>query len=371
LPVGQKSNNKIMDQPASTPKRCKRGKYPALFLTALPIVPLIALLTFPPISFADADDDDEPTPQLAPRQAESPEAAVRLTERQQQAAGLAIRALEPLSIRPEAVAYGKVLDLQPLLELRTRYRAALAEAEIAAASLDLARKNRLRAATLHREDIIAGRELAQVEAQYRTDQARDDSAHRLLREIRQQAQQGWGNELMRLALDGDAPLFEELVNRRRVLLLITLPAGYPPPERDAILFVARDHDRTGARRADPIAAAPLTDDLVQGETFFFHAAADRLRAGMRVSAWAPLAGETRNGVAVPLSAVVWQDGKPWVYRQTDATGFVRAEIAEYREYGGAWFVSRGLAPGDRIVVTGGQTLLSEELRRQIPDEADD
>jgi hypothetical protein len=60
-----------------------------------------------------------------------------------------------------------------------------------------------------------------------------------------------------------------------------------------------------------------------------------------------------------------------VYVQLDDERFVRRALASYRENGDEWFVSGALDPGDRIVVTGAQMLLSEELRSQIPEERDD
>ena len=343
---------------------------PVTLLRRLKLLALAGLILFPLISPAD-EDDDAPSPPPASRREStaSPlaEPAVRLSDAQQKISGLALQTLKPATISPEFAAYGKVLDIQPLLELRTRYRAALSEAAVSEASLGLARKNKQRLTALHKEDIIAERELVHAEALFRGDQAKDDAARRMIQEIRGQARQSWGEALTRLALDGDNPVFEDLVARRRVLLLIVLPAGSSLPEQ-ATLYVARDHDRAAARRAEWISVAPVTDDLVQGETFFFHTEASRLRAGMRVNAWAPLEGESQEGVVVPLSAVVWQDGKPWVYRQSGAETYVRIELSDHREYGGGWFVSRGLAAGDKIVVTGGQMLLSEELRGQIPDD---
>ncbi len=92
---------------------------------------------------------------------------------------------------------------------------------------------------------------------------------------------------------------------------------------------------------------------------------------MRLDAWIPQAGIATSGVAIPLSAVVWFNGKPWVYLKADAQTFSRHPVTEHVEYGDAWFVSQGFRAGDEVVVTGGQLLLSEEFRRQIPAEGDD
>lgn len=327
---------------------------------------------------AVGDDDDGVE---APREAAASSAkpvvsavksgAVHLTPEQQQAAGLVVEPLRAVTFRPEVLAFGKVLDIHPLLELRIRYRVARAEAEAAAAALALARKNRDRLSVLHRAEIVAGRELAQAEAQWQSDRARSEAAGRLPEEIRREAEHGFGIPLAHLALDGEAALFDDLAAHRRYLLRIALPAGYSLPSHDTALFIAREHDRAHAAEARLISPAPTADELVQGETWFFHTAAAGLRAGMRVNAWVPLSGEKQDGVAIPLSAVVWHAGKPWVYWRTGDADFTRREVTGYREYGGGWFVEQGFGAGEGIVVTGGQTLLSEEFRSRIPDEDDD
>lgn len=296
---------------------------------------------------------------------------VRLAPSQQQAGGLILEPLRALAFQPEGAAYGKVLDIQPLLMLRTRYRAARAEAGVAAAALDLAEKNRARLRALHRAEIVAGREWIQAEAQWRSDRARTEAAQRLPEEIRQEAEHAFGSPLAHLALDGEASLFDDLAAHRRFLIRVTLPAGKSWPSSPGPVFVAAGDGRSRATRAEPISPAPGTDEWLQGETWFFQAAGGHLRSGMRVDAWVPLGGQKLDGVAIPLSAVVWHAGKPWVYRQIGEGEFARTEVAGYREYGDGWFVDRGFEAGTKIVTTGGQMLLSEEFRRRIPDEDDE
>lgn len=295
---------------------------------------------------------------------------VRLTAKQQAAAGLVSQPLRAETRQIETTSFGKVLDIQPLLDLRARMRAAQADAEVALAALRLAERNRNRIQSLFQADILAGRELAQAEAQWQSDRAREEAARRHIEAIRREARHLWGEELARLALDGHAVLLEDLANHRRVLLQITLPAGAYLPRQGSGVFVARDYDREKAVRAQLISAAPRTDELVQGETWFFHAPAEHLRAGMRINVWAS-GGEPRHGVTLPASAIVWHAGRAWVYRDDSAGAYTRLPVEAQQYTGETLFIDSGLAPGARIVVTGSQTLLSEEYRRQIPAEDDD
>ena len=68
---------------------------------------------------------------------------------------------------------------------------------------------------------------------------------------------------------------------------------------------------------------------------------------------------------VPDAAVVRSDERAWIYLQSDETKFVRREIALDQPATNGWFVVRGTAPGDRVVTTGAQMLLSEERKTQI------
>jgi len=61
---------------------------------------------------------------------------------------------------------------------------------------------------------------------------------------------------------------------------------------------------------------------------------------------------SESKVVVPSSAVVWHEGKPWVYVQMSPNTFVRRERGNARV-------------GERVVVTGAEILLSEEIKSQI------
>ncbi len=258
---------------------------------------------------------------------------------------------------------------QPCSISAARLRTATVDVAVASTALHLAEKNRARIQALHDAEIIAGRELSQVAAQWQSDRTREEAARRHVEEIHREARHLWGDELAHLALDRHAQLLDGLANHRRVLLQITLPSGVSLPGQDATLFVARDFDRAKAIRAELISAAPRTDDLVQGETWFFHAAAEYLRAGMRVNAWVPRAGKC-HGLALPVSAIVWHAGRSWVYREDGEGSYTRLPVAGPLTGDPQLFIDTCLAPGMRVAVTGAQTLLSEEFRGHIPSDDD-
>jgi hypothetical protein len=297
--------------------------------------------------------------------------ALTLTPEQQRQTGLRTERLRSVALRPESRAYGRVVDIQPLLELRARYRTAQSELTIAEAALRVAQKNHERLAHLHRESIVATRELIQAESVLAAERARREAARRQIADVREQALQVWGDVMFRKAIDSDSAGFDGLIDHTQILALIALPANQSLPEGARVIKIAPAGDRQQAEEARLVSPAPKTDETVQGETWFFSANTPKLRTGMRLDAWIPQAGDAIPGVALPLSAIVWHGGKPWVYLKTDEQSFSRRPVSEHRDYGDAWFVGTGFEPQQEIVVTGGQLLLSEELRRQLPQAEDD
>lgn len=298
-------------------------------------------------------------------------ALLRLSIERQRLGGIRVAALQGTVLNPEHAVQGKVVDISPLLELRTRYRAMLAEARIGESTLALAQKNRDRLARLSQESIIATKELVAAESTLAAETTRSATARHHLQEIREAAVHSWGTELFRLAIEEDSVLWDALLKRQKVLLLVALPANHALPLGTRTIHVARNRDRQHAAIAELLSAAPNTDLLVQGETYFFHVDAAHLRTGMRVDAWIPRGGSAARGVFLPASAIVWYGGLPWVYLQAGEETYRRVAITEYEEYGEGWFVRSGLRNGDQLVVAGAQLLLSEEMRGQIPREDDD
>jgi hypothetical protein len=76
-----------------------------------------------------------------------------------------------------------------------------------------------------------------------------------------------------------------------------------------------------------------------------------------------------TGVIIPRDAVVRLEGSGWVYQMNKGgESFTRRKIPLDRATDAGWFVTGSLKTDDYIVVTGAQTLLSEELKAALsPD----
>lgn len=122
--------------------------------------------------------------------------------------------------------------------------------------------------------------------------------------------------------------------------------------------------------ATRVAATPAIDPRIQGEAFWFRLQGSRfgLRPGVAVTAYFSVPGERSTGVIVPQSAIVRYQGLGFAYIQTSADRFVRKQISFDHPNGNGFFTTENFHPGDRVVVAGAQSLLSEQLKSQIGEE---
>jgi hypothetical protein len=118
--------------------------------------------------------------------------------------------------------------------------------------------------------------------------------------------------------------------------------------------------------------APTVDIRTLGQTLFIKLdnRETRLRPGGTVTAIVTPRTKPDPGVIIPRDAVVWHDGKAWVYSEFAENQFKRREITTDRALNDGWFISAPLAPNDRIVTQGAQQLLSEEFKPIIPPNVD-
>jgi len=76
-------------------------------------------------------------------------------------------------------------------------------------------------------------------------------------------------------------------------------------------------------------------------------------------------GSMVDGTTVPAPAIVWWQGRAWIYVHTGAETFVRREIATDTPAPTGGYVVKGLPGNAELVTQGAQMLLSEEFRSQV------
>lgn len=291
-------------------------------------------------------------------------AALELNQATQNQAGIKTGVLALQHYLPTISASATVMDLQALIDLRTRLSRVHGQYQVAQASAAASQQEFERLRTLYRNGQNTSlKTLQAAEASWKADQARMDAAHAASRDIRHQAQQQWGKILSDWAFKNTPSPLTGLLDRQRILLRVSLPADEAlarPPAHIQITGFGESENQV----ADLISASPQSDPRIQGQTYFYQTAAGSLASGMRLKAWVALSGVPTQGVIIPSSAVVWYAGQPWVYVRLDPEHFVRRAISAPQSVPGGWFVSQGFQPGERVVVSGAQLLLSEEFKPQ-------
>lgn len=298
---------------------------------------------------------------------------VRLSAPSQLASGIALRPLEAAASEESVEAYGVVVNIQGLLDTRGRYLVALGEARARRAALAAAETEFKRMQLLFRDDRnVSEQALRNAEARFRSESAQLAAADAALGALDSALRSAWGDVIAVWAKNPDSAMVKSLLEQRTHLVLVAFPFDLPASALRAGVSIAPVTARDRLRPARHVSEAPQVEALLPGQTFFYLVEGADLRAGTRIVAHANAGGDRQRGVLLPRDAVVWHAGKAWAYVRRDEETFARYAVQATREIGHGWFNLEGdLKPGDEVVVSGAQLLLSEELKFQIRNENED
>ncbi|MCQ8180683.1 hypothetical protein NP603_06165 [Methylomonas sp. SURF-1] len=323
-------------------------------------------------SAATTDDDDAPAPRKnVPVPARPAGDTLTLDAAGQELAGIRSTPVKAARRQPEITAYGSVLNPEPLLAVRQQFLAASAQQAGARSRFSEAEHNLNRTRDLHRQDIVSTRRLQEQQAIRDADQANLAANSYQQQLIAANSRLTWGDTLTEWFTRPQHKAAAELLEHRAQLLQITLPAGSRLEPGIVRIQVDPAGQRQSALSAELISAAPQADPVTLGQRYFFKCGECRWPLGAHVTAWLPSGPAGESGVDLPQSALVWHMGQAWVFVKTDATHFSRRPLAAHAANGANYFVAEGLHPGEEIVTAGAQTLLSQMLKAQIPEEDDD
>lgn len=290
------------------------------------------------------------------------EAIITLDDETRKRMGLQTAELTAAQYAPEVSGYARIQDLSWIGTTITELQAARISVEAARQELD-----RLK---VLREQNNASEKALQLA---QTAMAREENNVRL---ILVKVQAAWGRKLADLigASSGrdtntaapPDPLALQLFGLERLLVR----ADFPPsattltPERDVKFFAI-------ATNATPITGkffdyAPTADPQTQTRGIFYVVdnSNHQFAPGMSLTAAAPTSEAARSGVLVPRDAILRAEGVDWVYLRVAPDKFTRREIKPDEITTQGWFVNAGLKPGDTVVTSAAQDLLSEELKEQ-------
>lgn len=285
-------------------------------------------------------------------------------------AGIETISLVETHFFPESKALAKVVDLRPMLALRAKYNQALAALNVAkvterAAAAELARLKLLAKGA----GSVATKNVHYAEADWQTAKAKLQGLNFDQQAIHDEALQTWGDVVTSWVLTENSKEWQRLLSRQDSLLLVTLPIDLSLGAEISFIRIARDGSRQQARKAYFVSPALATDQVIQGETYFFKTASGKLRTDMRLDAWLPQSTEPLTGVFIPEQAMTWHDGQAWAYVKVDDDLYQRVSLQSGLAASGGVFMTDEIHTGESLVMRGAQMLLSEEFRWQI--EGDD
>ncbi len=299
------------------------------------------------------------------------QATITLDTELQTSAGIKTQTLQSSQHNTEFNAHGKAINLHPLLALRNRYLLLLTEQNSARAHFKQAEQNINRQQELYTHGASSKRSLQEQEAQWHTSKAQTEASQYQHQAVIDEARLLWGKELTDWALSNHSTPLDAFLSRQKKLLQITLPTNKQLPDGVKTIYIEATGDRSKAVKAQLVSIATQTETLAQGESYYFETDAKNILTGMNVTAWIPEQENQQQGVVIPKSALLWHLDQALVYLKIDEETFKRQPISQYSTLAEGYFISGVLKDDDEIVTQGAQTLLSEELKGQIPKEDDD
>jgi len=277
---------------------------------------------------------------------DAPSLLLQLEPEAVESAGLELGSATASQLAPEVVAYGRVLDAVPVVEVVASWNAARAQFE-------RADKERRRVEELARgAENASARDLEAARAAASSARADADLAEARLVSV-----------LGASATDDPRllDLARKLALRSAALIRIDVPASSlrPEPERGARLT---SHPQSSTPLASEyLGVAPTSNPLLPGWGLLFYVPSDPPPAGTPVRARIRCVGDVAAGVDVPASALVRNAGELFVFAKRGEGSFERVLVVARSREDGSWFVERGLQPGEEVVVAGAQMLLSTQL----------
>lgn len=312
-----------------------------------------------------AEAEREAPVQAASRVAsENGETVLRFDAAAQKANGIVTTKLRQGKQSIEMPANGVVLQLQPLLDLKTSYNTAstdLVKAR-ATARASLAEYERLRQLNQDGKN-ASDRAVEAARAASESDAALAHNAEQSIAVLKSTTRLHWGS-VVTSWLEQGSPQFDALLAQRIFLLQVTV-TGTSAPKLAQVQYADGSHSSIHL-----VSALPQIDPRLQAPSFLYFAEAHPgLVPGINFAVFLP-SGPPRDGVIVPSDAIVWWQGKAWCYVEESAGKFVRKEVAASNPVSNGWFVTEGIDAQAQVVRSGAQALLSEEFRSQIQADQD-
>lgn len=327
---------------------------------------LILLFTLPVLVSCSKSQKNDPDDAPEAMAADSTSTiGVSLSSKVQKLEGIRAIRIPKKKIYRQVKAMGVVLSPHDLTTMRTKYQQEKALLKKLKAQLFVSQKEYNRISKLYKSQQASQKTFEAERAQWIADQSDYNDAKLSLNAMADSVQQEWGTVIANWVRKG-SPKLNRVINQESWIVLVT------PSENQAGNFKLKREIALGISKnrlysARFISRSPKLDQRMQTHGYFYltRNKSDNLAPDMNVIAWVPT-GKSSEGVAIPDSAVVWSQGMPWVYVQTDPGNFVRKSISTAKSFGSKWYDQKNITVSDRVVVSGAQFLLSQEMLSKMP-----
>ncbi len=263
------------------------------------------------------------------------------------------------SLSPETTAYASVITPAPLIEL-------FRQSESAQAAIDVTKQSVERAEKLFASgELVARKDLDALHAQ-----STQDAAAKQLNEDKIALE--WGARFSTMSDVDRGKLIKSLLAGEEALLKISLSRGAEPVTSPVAARLHAEGREQSPVRCTILSPAASVDPVFQGQAFIgeIENKDHSLVSGLNLTGVMELPGETREGLLIPQSAVVFHLGKAWAYRKAGEEDFERLEIPIDSPVTGGWFVAKDAIKDGELVTQGAQALLSKETFVPAPEEGD-
>jgi hypothetical protein len=281
--------------------------------------------------------------------------------------GIRVALLRGTSMHNELHGTAVIMAVNDLATLRNSYVAARSKMDRDRVDVSTSRSQYERTKTLYNENQnMSLKAMQDAEAAYRNNQAQlmaDEQNTKLqLDTVRQQ----WGSVVAGW-IANSSPTLNAVLEQHGFFAQVIFPPGEIATPTATLSLTSPGNQLIQAHLVSPLSQV---NPQIQGISFLYLVPSrPGIAVGMNLAVFVPV-GRPVKGALLPQSAVVWWQGKAWVYEATSATTFTRREIATDNPVSGGYFVpGSAFTPGTKLVTAGAQALLSEEFRSQIQQES--
>jgi hypothetical protein len=272
--------------------------------------------------------------------------------------GLEVATLTATLTRAQVMLPAVVLSVQDLATFRNGYVATQTQLQKSKVGAEIARKEYTRLKTLFEQSQnISEKSLQSSEGTLQANEADVRAAEQQLNLQESAVRQEWGSVVAKWAVE-NSPELQRVFDQHEVLVQMTMPpdATFRAPNTTSL-------EIPGALRTEAsfVSTFPRVDPRIQGRSFLYVAPAHSgLTPGTNLLAHLSV-GSPMKGLIVPTSAVIWSEGRAWVYQQTAPDRFTRRALPTDTPVESGFFAAHGFSAGDKVVTQGAQALLSEEM----------